>query len=270
LSSEKEIRYTLRFASALCFIGHGMFGIITKKIWLNYFAVFGIGPAMAYALMPCLGVADVLIGISLLFYPTRAVLLWLIIWGAITALLRPFSGEPFGEAIERAGNYGAPLVLLILCGIPGKKIERWFLHARPALVVNEKTSANAAICLRIIVFLLLAGHGWLNMTGKKGLLDQYASLGFSHPAQIAHLAGLFELVAAASVLIRPIRPFLIVLLVWKVGTELIYPHWQLFEWIERSGSYGSILALWFILRKAHKGSQKPFYNRQRLINMVCR
>ncbi len=42
-----RLHYTLRIASAMCFIGHGAFGIITKKIWLNYFAVFGIGPAMA-------------------------------------------------------------------------------------------------------------------------------------------------------------------------------------------------------------------------------
>src|ERR1700709_751220 len=106
---DKKIHYTLRFASAMCFIGHGVFGIITKKIWLNYFAVFGIGTDLGYHLMPWLGTVDILIGLSLLFYPTRAFLLWLVIWGTITALLRPLSGEPFAEAIERAGNYGAPL-----------------------------------------------------------------------------------------------------------------------------------------------------------------
>lgn len=38
-----SLHYSLRVASAMRFIGHGAFGIITKKIWLNYFAVFGIG-----------------------------------------------------------------------------------------------------------------------------------------------------------------------------------------------------------------------------------
>ena len=99
----------------MCFIGHGAFGIITKKIWVNYFAVFGINSVMAYKLMPLLGAADILMGISLLFYPTRAVASWLVIWGLVTGALRPLSGEPFMEMIERAGNYGVPLVLLILC-----------------------------------------------------------------------------------------------------------------------------------------------------------
>jgi hypothetical protein len=106
-----------------------------------------------------------------------------------------------------------------------------------------------------VVFLLLAGHGWLNLVEKKGLLGQYASLGFANPAQVAHLAGVFELAAALSVLIRPIRPVLILLLVWKMGTELFYPHWQAFEWIERGGSYGAILALWLILPQVSSARQ---------------
>src|SRR5579863_3560964 len=99
LQNKKNIYYTLRFASAMCFIGHGTFGIITKKIWLNYFAVFGIGQAMSYHLMPWLGAVDILMGISLLVYPTRAILAWLTVWGMITALCRPLSGEPFAEFI---------------------------------------------------------------------------------------------------------------------------------------------------------------------------
>ena len=236
LATEKKIHYTLRFASAMCFIGHGIFGIITKKIWLNYFAVFGIGADLGYHLMPWLGTADILIGLSLLFYPTRAFLLWLVIWGTITALLRPLSGEPFAETIERAGNYGAPLALLILSGMGGKAIKGWFAGINPERAIDEKTLAKATTALRIVVFLLLAGHGWLNLVEKKGLMDQYTSLGFSNPSQIAHIAGIFELLGAATVLIRPLRPVLIALLIWKMGTELFYPHWEIFEWIERVGS----------------------------------
>jgi hypothetical protein len=32
-----------------------------------------------------------------------------------------------------------------------------------------------------------------------------------------------------------------------MGTELFYPHWEVFEWIERGGSYGTLLALFFCL-----------------------
>jgi hypothetical protein len=256
LQLDKKVHYTLRFAAAMCFIGHGTFGIITKPIWLNYFAVFGIGHDMGYHLMPWLGAVDILMGLSLLIYPTRAILLWLVVWGAITAFLRPLSGEHFAEAIERAGNYGAPLVLLMLSGFSRKKISEWFNWINPDTLVNEKTLVTAATCLRIVVFLLLAGHGWLNLVEKKGLLNQYASLGFSNPIQVAHIAGIFEIMGALSVLIRPLRPVLFTLFIWKMGTELFYPHWEAFEWIERSGSYGAILALWFILPQVSLRIQK--------------
>ena len=115
LQADKKIYYTLRFAAAMCFIGHGSFGMIGKQIWYNYFAVFGISHSTGHILMPLMGALDVLMGISLLIYPTKIVLWWLVIWGIVTAMLRPLSGEPFGEFIERAGNFGAPLALLILC-----------------------------------------------------------------------------------------------------------------------------------------------------------
>ena len=106
---------------------------------------------------------------------------------------------------------------------------------------------------RRLVFMLLLGHGWLNIIEKKGLLNQYATLGFSHPAKVAVFAGVFEITAALIVLIKPIRNILLVLLIWKISTELFYPHYELFEWIERGGSYGSILALWFALKEAPSG-----------------
>lgn len=256
LQLNNKLHYTLRFASAMCFIGHGAFGIITKPIWLNYFAVFGIGHNMGYILMPVIGILDILMGISLLIYPTRAILLWLVVWGFITALCRPLSGEHVAEVIERAGNYGAPLALLILSGFGGNNLKNWFNRVNEDALINEKVLATSTTCLRIVVFLLLAGHGWLNLIEKKGLIVQYTSLGFSNPVQIAHFVGVFEILTALSVLIKPIRPVLFALLVWKMGTELFYQHWEAFEWVERGGSYGAILALWFILPQLSIKSQK--------------
>src|ERR1700733_5978325 len=91
----QRMHVTLRIASAMCFIGHGAFGIITKPIWCNYFAVFGIASHTAYQLMPVLGTFDILLGIFMLFYAVRIIPAWLIFWGIVTALLRPLSGEPF-------------------------------------------------------------------------------------------------------------------------------------------------------------------------------
>ena len=250
-SPAQSIHYTLRIASAMCFLGHGAFGIITKPIWCNYFGVFGIGHDLSYRLMPLVGTMDILMGLSLLFYPIRAVAGWLVIWGLATASCRPLSGEPFAEFIERAGNYCAPLALLLLEGI-GTRMRKGWLRSRldPHTVPDPHQYRLVLFTLRIAVFLLLLGHGWLNLIEKKSLLQQYTALGFANPVQLARMVGMFELLAALAVLVRPVRPLVLVFFVWKMGTELFYPKWEFFEWIERAGSYGCILALWIALGRA--------------------
>jgi len=246
---EQKIFHTLRIAAAMCFIGHGAFGIITKEVWCNYFGVVGIGREAAYTLMPVVGCIDILMGLTLLIYPTRAIAGWLVMWGFVTASLRPLSGEPFAELIERAGNYGAPLALLILSGGLPFNVKGWFSRLSTDVHPSSKAVAQAALCLRVVVFLLLLGHGWLNVIEKKGLIAQYTSLGFLNPATTAHMVGIFEFLAATIVLVRPLRPVLIAFFIWKMGTELFYPKWEIFEWIERGGSYGAILALWFATKQ---------------------
>jgi hypothetical protein len=246
---EKKVYYTLRVASAMCFIGHGAFGIITKEIWCNYFGVFGMDHATAYTLMPYVGVVDICCGLLILFYPLRIVFGWLIIWGTVTALLRPLSGEPVAEFIERAGNYGAPLALLLLTY--ARHHNNWLkpikaLHASN----NEAILKRVMICLRVVVFLLFLGHGCLNLIEKKSLLDQYHALGFSNAITTAHVVGSLEILAAVSVLIKPVSSILLIFFIWKVFSELFYPHWEIFEFIERGGSYGAILALWFLTRSS--------------------
>ncbi len=136
----------------MCFIGHGAFGIITKPIWCNYFAVFGIGHDLAYRLMPLLGSFDIMMGILMLVYPMRIIPLWLIFWGTVTASLRPFSGEPFAELIERAGNFGAPLAILILSGGVGRSIRNIFIPMNANADINSKTLNEVLTCLTIIAF----------------------------------------------------------------------------------------------------------------------
>jgi hypothetical protein len=248
MKTEQKLHYVLRMAMAMCFIGHGSFGIITKQIWCNYFAVFGIGTSTAYTLMPWVGVCDIILGTIMLLYPVRAIALWLVIWGAVTASLRPASGEPFAEFIERAGNFGAPLALLILSG-GTKSFKHLFVRIDPAEEVSSKTLNNVFTCLKVVGFLLLMGHGWLNLIQKKGLLGQYASLGFVNPGKVAQFIGVFEIAAALVVLIKPIRSVLLVFIIWKISSELLYPHYQVFEWIERGGSYGILIALWFATKQ---------------------
>ncbi|HTJ11022.1 MAG TPA: hypothetical protein VL547_03325 [Dinghuibacter sp.] len=225
------ISNTLRIASAMCFIGHGIFGIITKAVWCNYFGVFGVGHDLAYRLMPVVGSIDILFGVSLLAYPVRAVFAWLVVWGLFTAALRPLSGEPLAEFFERAGNYGAPLAFLLYVGR-----GPWF-----ARVSGGTPSSSLRWCLRIAAFLLLAGHGWLNLLGKASLVAQYTRFGLG--ASAAWCVGVFEVVAAVAVLVRPLRGLLFFLFFWKMSSELWYPRYEVVEWVERGGSYGVLLAL---------------------------
>ena len=258
LTLGQKLHYVLRLAIAMCFIGHGAFGIITKPIWANYFAVFGIGHDMAYKLMPVLGSFDILLGLIMLVKPIRAIALWLVIWGVITASLRPLTGEPFAELIERAGNFGAPLALLILSGGVWTGFKNLFRPLDPDVQPDAQTVKQVTITLRIVVFLLLAGHGWLNLIGKKGLMSQYASLGFHNTVLTGQIAGVFEIAMAVLLLIKPLRGVVIALLIWKMVTELFYPHWEAFEWIERGGSYCALLALWLVTGKeALKNAYTP-------------
>jgi uncharacterized membrane protein HdeD (DUF308 family) len=243
----QKIHYTLRVAAAMCFFGHGAFGIITKPIWCNYFALFGMDKITAYHLMPVMGSMDILLGIVLLIRPVRAIAVWLVLWGIITAICRPLSGEPFGEFIERAGNFGAPLCLLLLAGDVQFSFAWLFSSVNPNEPATEKSLVVVNRTLRVIVFLLLAGHSCLNLIQKPGLISQYSALGFSNPVNIAMLAGIFEIMAGIAVLVRPVRPLVFLFLIWKMGSELFYPHFEILEWVERGGSYGTLLALWFCL-----------------------
>lgn len=248
LTTEQKIVYTLRIACAMCFIGHGAFGIITKAIWCNYFGVFGIGQKTAYGLMPVIGTVDILFGLMVLFYPLRGAFAWLVIWGFFTAMLRPLSGEPLAEFFERAGNYGAPFILLMLIAAGRKKDQSVFSAVSSNISLNDEGYKRIRIALRIAAFLLFAGHGWLNLMAKNGLMAQYSSLHFSDPHLVGKIIGSAEIVAAFLLLLRPSPTLVFTLLLWKVGSELFYPSYEIFEWIERGGSYGVLLALWFAIR----------------------
>jgi hypothetical protein len=264
--SEQKVYYVLRIASAMCFIGHGSFGIIGKPIWANYFALFGVNHDLSFQLMPYVGAIDIFFGIVLLIYPIRAIVVWLVIWGSVTALLRPLSGEPLAEFIERAGNFGAPLALLLFCGHTG--LNNLFQVIKPTDKLNEKTLNSVSICLRIAAFLLLAGHGWLNLVEKSSLLKQYTELGFANPSNISLMVGLFEITGAFCILIRPLRTVVFFFFIWKMGSEFLYPHYELFEFVERGGSYGVLLALWFVMdvMPASRKNYLTTFTRKLLVN----
>jgi hypothetical protein len=118
LAHAAVLHWLLRLACVFEFVGHGAFGVITKAAWVPYYGVAGIPPEWAYKLMPLTGGVDIFLGFLVLLRPVRAALLYMTLWGLWTALLRPLSGEPVWETVERAPNYLVPAAFLAVRGLP--------------------------------------------------------------------------------------------------------------------------------------------------------
>ena len=117
--------WMFRIACAAEFVGHGAFGIITKAAWVPYFGVVGIPPELAWKLMPVVGTVDITIGLLVgIVCPFRIVLLYMAVWGFLTAIIRPLAGEPIWEFIERVPNWAIPLAFLSVRGV-GRSRREW-------------------------------------------------------------------------------------------------------------------------------------------------
>lgn len=233
---------TLRVGAALCFIGHGAFGFITKAAWLPYFAVVGIPESWAWRMMPLVGAVDVVAGMAVLFAPRGLPLVYMSVWALWTALLRPLAGESAFEALERAGNYGVPLAMLMMAGMP--RSVGALLTPIAEAVTDARVMARVRQVLQWSTCLLLIGHGALAVfVGKPMFAAHYAAIGL--PAETTMVVGWFELALAVAVAIRPMAGVLIFVAAWKLATESLFvvagaPVWEL---VERAGSVAAPLAL---------------------------
>jgi hypothetical protein len=125
----KTVEWILRLGIFGTFLGHGLFALSIKQGWFGYFTGVGISESSIPMLLILIGIMDIAVAGFALFKPIRGVLLWAVIWSAITALIRPITGDFFGldflDFVERASNFMAPLALLYLYGWP-KKASGWF------------------------------------------------------------------------------------------------------------------------------------------------
>lgn len=117
--------WILRIGIAGEFLGHGIFALGTKQAWIPYFTHFGFSQTFATTALPLIGALDLLVALLVLLRPYKIVLAWATVWGFWTALVRPLSGEPIWDFVERFANWAAPLALLLLKGYP-KKLKDWF------------------------------------------------------------------------------------------------------------------------------------------------
>jgi len=271
ISVATTIYWILRLACGINFISHGIWGVLGKAAWLKLFAVANIGPDAAYPLMFVIGVVDIAAGLVVLFAPARfapvrVAILYMVIWGTWTAMLRPLSGSAWWYFFERSHNFGPPLALLLYTGW-GSSIKDWFKGvATPALTQGKIEQIKWVLRLTIGMFMIAHG-GYGAIQGRAHLIGHFASVGLPGPLMDPETfliaTGVFEMVLGALVLISPMRPILLVVLAWKVFTESLFTtsglpaseHHQalyIFETLERSGMYGAPAALFILM--GHKTS----------------
>ncbi|MEI9950253.1 MAG: hypothetical protein WDO74_15070 [Pseudomonadota bacterium] len=247
-SPEVTLHWLLRVACAMCFVGHGAWGVLTKAGWLPFYGVFGIAPALAWKTMPLVGAIDIVLGLSALVWPTRAALVYMTGWAIFTALLRPAAGMGWWEFLERGGNYGPPLAFAL---VAGGGAAGWFGRIEPAPLAPERVR-GASWVLRVSITLLLVGHGGFGLIQeKKLLLAHWHALGVPADTTFLHVIGAAEILSGVALLIHPSRALLLGIAYWKLASELLYP-WSgklrdTWEWVERGGDYLAPFALLVLL-----------------------
>ena len=104
-------KWILRIAVFGEFFGHGIFALQGKEKFISYIMSVGISQDIAVILLFLIGIMDMIVAIVVLVKPISPILLWAAFWGFATALIRPITGEPIWDFMERWANFGAPLAL---------------------------------------------------------------------------------------------------------------------------------------------------------------
>jgi len=257
--SSAALPWLLRTGVAMCFLGHGAFGLITKQAWVPYFGVVGIPESAAWHLMPWVGTMDVAIAFLAFIWPCRALFAWAAFWAVWTALLRPFAGQGWPEFFERAGNYGVPLAILAILGWRGAWFaclpERW-----PEM--PDAVRRRAISVLQVALAALLAGHAACALILQKpGLAHHYEVFGPANPAGVMLAVGWFEAALGVAVLVIRVPALVVFACAWKLATESLFltsgAPAPMFEVIERGGSYIVPLALAYLLARPLVSSPAP-------------
>ena len=278
---QTQLHWTLRVTVALCFIGHGTWGLITKSGWLPFFASQGIEPELAWTLQPLIGAFDIIMALLLLRKSNRAILIWMFLWALWTAMLRPLAGNldkpvevtegqwvveireearpdktQTWEFWERAGNWGPPFMLLIMGGAFALS-RKDLLGGYEEPEITDSTIDTIFFLCKLCLALLLIGHaGFGFAVQKQMLIDHWQSIGVKADATFISQIGYAELGLGILIFLAPVRPLVFLALGWKLFTEFLYVPADtvtgmgivnIFEWIERWGDYGIPLVMLYIL-----------------------
>jgi len=251
-----QLNWTLRITVALCFIGHGTWGLITKEGWLPFFASQGIEGELAWALQRFIGAFDIAMALLLLWRPNRAIILWMFLWALWTAILRPLAGNldkpvevtegqwvveirkearpdktQTWEFWERAGNWGPPFMLLVMGGAFAVR-RKDLLSGYKEPEIKDSTIDTIFFLCKLCLALLLIGHAGFGFVvqnelmpdaeGKQMLINHWKSIGVPADATIISQIGYAEFALGVLIFVAPIRPLIFLALGWKLFTEFLY------------------------------------------------
>ena len=253
---QTQLHWTLRVTVALCFIGHGTWGLITKSGWLPFFASQGIEGELAWTLQRFIGAFDIAMALLILWRPNRAILIWMFLWALWTAILRPLAGNldkpvevaegqwiveirdearpdktQTWEFWERAGNWGPPFMLLVMGGAFALR-RKDLLGNYEEPEIKDSTIDTIFFLCKLCLALLLIGHAGFGFvvqnelmpdaTGKQMLIKHWQSIGVNADATFITQIGYAEFALGFLVFVAPIRPLIFLALGWKLFTEFLY------------------------------------------------
>lgn len=257
ISMETAILWVLKAAVGLNMIFHGAWGLVGKEAWLPFFGFAGIGIESAILLQRLVGVMDVVLGVIVIFAPTRWALVWIIVWTVWTAALRPLTGSAWWYFLERSGNYGPPLAFFIYAGW-GRSVADWLKPIQSFTLTVNKIEAIKWV-LRISISVQLIAHGLYGVIeGKQLLIGHFASVGlpgtWMDPESFLIAVGWSEIALGALILLKPFRAVLVLVISWEVFVGLLFPisglpqteqpqAFLIFRTLERFGDYAGPFGL---------------------------
>lgn len=268
-SPATTIFWILRIAVGMNFLFHGAWGVVGREAWLPFFAFAGIGPDAAEILQRLIGVMDITFGLIALFKPTRSALLFMVIWGVWTAMLRPLTGTAWWYFLERSGNFAPPLAMLLYAG-GAQSIKAWIWpYATPKL--TESKIEIIKWVLRGGIAAQLISHGMYGVVeGKQLLIDHFASVGLPGPWMNPEIfligTGWIEIGLGVLILVKPLRSALVIIMIWEVFLGLLYlisglpvsehpQAFHIFRTLERFGDYAAPVGLFVLMTYRPSGNK---------------
>lgn len=117
----------LRLGGGICFLAHGLLALSGKVGFLGLLGSFGLESMEAANLLKLIGCLDVLVGLLILFRPSKRVLQWATFWTALTIVAWGIHGDGLLDLARRATYVTTPLALLL-----------WMQRSKSAVLRDEE------------------------------------------------------------------------------------------------------------------------------------